>query len=167
MTIWEKLCVYTIVTWCNIWAMVTHTQNLCSAFTYPGAHTQQWTHTLPEQWAAIHTAAVPGEQYLAQGHLSRGIEGEESAVHSLPPRQFLPVRDLNPQPFDYASDSLTIRPRLPHIQKHIVEYTYIFKKVFESLKFWIFLKTFLLVIYKIKEAVIRQTYIMYNSKSIT
>ncbi len=34
-------------------------------------------------------AAAPGEQlgvrYLAQGHLSRGIEGGESAVHSPPP----------------------------------------------------------------------------------
>ncbi len=62
---------------------------------YPilSAHTQQWTHThtvntYPEQWAAIY-AAVPGEQLrvrcLVQGHLSRGIEGGESAVHSLPP----------------------------------------------------------------------------------
>ncbi len=52
---------------------------------YPilSAHTQQWTHTHtlnthPEQWAAIY-AAVPGDQLgvrcLAQGHLSRGIEG--------------------------------------------------------------------------------------------
>ncbi len=50
------------------------------------AHTQ-WTHTHPEQCAAIY-AAAPGEQlgvrWLAQGHLSRGIEGGESAVHSLP-----------------------------------------------------------------------------------
>ncbi len=34
-------------------------------------------------------AAAPGEQLgvqcLAQGHLSRGIEGGKSAVHSLPP----------------------------------------------------------------------------------
>ncbi len=44
--------------------------------------------THPEQWAAIY-AAAPGEQLgvwcLAQGHLSLGIEGGESAVHSLPP----------------------------------------------------------------------------------
>jgi len=44
------------------------------------------THT--EQWAAIY-AAVPREQLvvrcLAQEHLSRGIEGGESIVHSLPP----------------------------------------------------------------------------------
>ncbi len=49
------------------------------------------THTMnthPEQWAAIY-AAAPGEQLgvwcLAQGHLSRDVEGGESAVHSLPP----------------------------------------------------------------------------------
>ncbi len=54
-------------------------------------HTAVNTHTVnthPEQWAAIY-AAAPGEQLgvrcLAQGHLSRGIEGGESAVHSLPP----------------------------------------------------------------------------------
>ncbi len=41
----------------------------------------------PEQWAAI--APAPGEQLgvrcLAQGHLSHGIEGGESAVHSQSP----------------------------------------------------------------------------------
>ncbi len=33
-------------------------------------------------------------------------------IHS-PHLQFLPARDSNSQPFDYESDSLTIRPRLP------------------------------------------------------
>ncbi len=49
------------------------------------------THTVnthPEQWAAIY-AAAPEEQLgvrrFDQEHLSRGIEGGESAVHSLPP----------------------------------------------------------------------------------
>ncbi len=61
--------------------------------THPSAHSQQWvvnTHTVnthTEQWAAI--AIVPGEQFgvrcLAQGHLSHGIEGGESAVHSQSP----------------------------------------------------------------------------------
>ncbi len=74
-------------------SMVTHTQNLCSAINPSKVHTNssEHTHTVnthPEQWAAIY-AAAPGEQLgvrcLAQGHLSRGIEGEEIAVHSLPP----------------------------------------------------------------------------------
>ncbi len=72
--------------------MVTHTRNLCSAFNPSKVHTHssEHTHTVnthPEQWAA--NAAAPGEQLgvrcLAQGHLSRGIEGEESALHLLPP----------------------------------------------------------------------------------
>uniref|UniRef100_A0A3Q3MCS3 Endoplasmic reticulum metallopeptidase 1 n=1 Tax=Mastacembelus armatus TaxID=205130 RepID=A0A3Q3MCS3_9TELE len=59
--------------------MVTHTRNLCSALKPSKVHT-------PEQWAA--NAAVPREQLgvrcLAQGsHLSRGIEGGESAGYSL------------------------------------------------------------------------------------
>ncbi len=101
---------------------MTHTQNLCSAFnpskvhhTAVNTHTVNThtvnTHTYPEQWAAIY-AAAPGEQL---GHLSRGIEGVESAGYSLPHLQFLPARDSNSQPFDYESDSLTIRPRIPFI----------------------------------------------------
>ncbi len=61
--------------------MVTHTLNLCSAFTHPKCtHTHTHTHTVnthTEQWAAI-LARAPGEQLgvrgLAQGYLSRGIE---------------------------------------------------------------------------------------------
>ncbi len=95
--------------------MVTHTQNLCSAFTHPKC-TQTAVNTHTEQWAAIY-AAAPGEQLgvlcLAQGHLSRGIEGGKNAVHSPPPHlQYLPARESNSQPFDYESDSLPIRPRL-------------------------------------------------------
>ncbi len=65
-------------------SMVTHTQNLCSAFN-PSKCTH--THTHPDQRAA--NAAVSGEQLgvrcLAQGHIGRGIDGGESAVHSLSP----------------------------------------------------------------------------------
>ncbi len=86
------------------------------------AHTQQWVenkHTHPEQRAAILYAAASGEQLgvrcLAQGsHLSRGIEGEESAVHSLHP----PTTPVGPETrtcdlWVTKSDSLSIRPRLP------------------------------------------------------
>ncbi len=50
-----------------------------------------------EQWAA--NAAAPGEQLgvrcLAQGsHLSRGIEGGESAGYSLPPPTEIRTHDL-------------------------------------------------------------------------
>ncbi len=101
-------------------SMVTHTRNLCSAINPSKVHTHssEHTHTMnthPEQWAAIY-AAAPGEQLgvrcLAQGHLSRGIEGGESAVHSLP-LPTIPAGHSNSQPLDYESDSLTIRPWLP------------------------------------------------------
>ncbi len=77
--------------WCDIRpSMVTHSLNSCSAFNPKCTHTAVNTHTVnthSEQWAAIY-AAAPGEQSgvrcLAQGHLSRGTEGGESAGHSLP-----------------------------------------------------------------------------------
>ncbi len=101
--------------------MVTHTRNLCSAFNPSKVHTHT-VNTQPEQWAAIY-AAAPGEQLrvrcLAQEHLSHGIEGVESAGHSLPHLQFLPARDSNSQPFDY--DSLNIRPQLPQIPEQSVQ----------------------------------------------
>ncbi len=89
--------------------------------THLSAHThREHTHTVnthPEQWAA--NAAAPREQLgvwcLAQGsHLSHGIEGGESAGHSLPPT-YNPcrLRDSNPRPSGYKSNSLSIRPRLP------------------------------------------------------
>ncbi len=73
-------------------SMVTHTHRILALhLTHPKS--QQWTHTQP--WTHTRSsgqpiyAAAPGEQLrvrgLAQGHLSRGIEGGESAVHSLPP----------------------------------------------------------------------------------
>ncbi len=94
--------------------MVTHTQNLCSAFNPSQVHTHSSEHTHthnvnthPEQWAAIY-AVVPREQLgvrcLAQEHLSRDIEGGESAGYS-PHRQSLPARDSNLQPLDYEYDS--------------------------------------------------------------
>ncbi len=55
--------------------------------THTAVNTHTHTHTHCEHTPA--NAAAPGEQLgvrcLAQGHLSRGIEGGESAVHSLPP----------------------------------------------------------------------------------
>ncbi len=76
--------------------MVTPIWNFCSAVipskVRAQSHTAVNTHTVnthSEQWADIY-AAAPGEQlgvrYLAQGHLSSGIEGGERAlyIHSPP-----------------------------------------------------------------------------------
>ncbi len=92
--------------------MVTHTLNLCSAFNPSKCtHTAVNTHKHSErnQWATIY-AAAPGEvRCLAQGsNLSRGIEGGESTVHSLPHLQSPPNLDSNLEPFDYEYDSLPL-----------------------------------------------------------
>jgi len=82
-------------------------------------HTHTHTHTVnthPEQWAAIY-AVAPGEllgvQCLAQGHLSCGIEGEASTVHSLPPPTIPASLRLGLANFGLRVRLLTIRPRLP------------------------------------------------------
>ncbi len=80
-------------------SIVTHTLNLCSAINpSKSLHTAVNTHTQTvnthlEQWAAIN-AAAPGEELcvrcLAQGHLSRGIEGGESCTFTPPTDKLLP-----------------------------------------------------------------------------
>ncbi len=107
--------------------MLTHTLNSCSAFTHPKCtHTAVNTHTVNthlEQWAAIY-AAAPREQLwvrcLAQGHLSRGTEGGESAGHSLPPPTIPAVLRLKLATFGLQVWLSNIRPRLPtHITHYI------------------------------------------------
>ncbi len=65
--------------YCQVWWPILEIGAL--HLTHPSAHTQHGVVNMhPEQWAAI--APAPGEQLgvqcLAQGHLSRGIEGGES-----------------------------------------------------------------------------------------
>ncbi len=96
-------------------SMVTHTRNLCSANNPSKVHTAVnkntlWTHT------AIY-AATPVEQLgvrcLAQGHLSRAIEGGKSAVHSLPPPTIPAGLKLELATFGLRVRLSNIRPRLP------------------------------------------------------
>ncbi len=109
------------------WSEVTYDQvwwpilGICALhLTHPKyTHRSEHTHTMNthlEQWAAIY-AAVPGEQLgvrcLAQGHLSLVLRVKRALYIHSPHLQFLPAWDSNPQPLDYESDSLTIRPRLP------------------------------------------------------
>ncbi len=110
--------------WSDVWpSMVTHTQNVCSAFN-PSKCTHTHTHTVvnthPEQWAA--NTAAPGEQLgvrcLAQGsHLSRGIQVywkvERMLLLHYPHRQFLPYTRFEPTTSAYKFYALSIRPRLP------------------------------------------------------
>ncbi len=88
----------------------THTHTLWT-HTRSSAHTQ-CTHT----WSSGSSAGEQlGVRCLAQGHLVVVLKVESALdIHS-PHRQSLPDRDSNPQPLDYESGSLTIRPRLSHI----------------------------------------------------
>ncbi len=74
--------------------------NLCSAFNPSKCtHTQQWTHTHPEQWAA--NAAAPGEQLGVRSRVSPQSwywRWREHLLFTPPHWQFLLARDSNPQP---------------------------------------------------------------------
>ncbi len=90
-------------------------------YIYPSkcTHTQQWTYTHPEQWAAIY-AAAPGEQLgpCSRAH-RRGIDGRESAVHSLPPPT-IPARPrLELAIFPLWVQLSTIGPQLPPTYCHV------------------------------------------------
>ncbi len=69
-------------------SMVTHTRNWSSAFN-PSKCTHTHTHCEHAPGAVGSHVTAPGEQLgvrcLAQGHLSHGIEGGESTVHSQSP----------------------------------------------------------------------------------
>ncbi len=117
--------------WSDVWpSMVTHTQNLCSAFNPSKCtHSSEHTHTVnthPEQWAV--NAAAPGEQLVP---CSRR---REHWLFTLPHLQFLPDLRLEPASFGLQVWlSLSVRPRLPHqrIQKGtFIKLFYVTVKIF-------------------------------------
>ncbi len=79
------------------------------------AHTQQWTHTRSSGQPFM--LRRPGSSWgfgaLLKGTSVVVLKVERALYIHSPHLQFLPARDSNPQPFDYKSESLTIRPRLP------------------------------------------------------
>ncbi len=82
--------------------------------THPSAHTHcEYTPGA----VGSHIAAAPREQLgvqcLAQGHLSRGIEGGESAGYSLPPPTFPAGPETRTLDLRVTSPTLSIRPQLP------------------------------------------------------
>ncbi len=90
--------------------MVTHTPNLCSAFTHQSAHTQ---HTHPEQWQPF-ILRCPGSSWgfgaLLKGTSVVVLRVKRALYIPSPHLQFLPARDSNSQTLDYESHSHTIRP---------------------------------------------------------
>ncbi len=101
--------------------MVSHTQNLCSAFYPSKVHTHSSEHTHRDHTrGAVGSHLCCGARRAVGGLVPcsrtprRGIIGRERAldIHS-PHQQSLPDRDSNSQPFDYEFDCLTITPLLP------------------------------------------------------
>ncbi len=91
-------------------SMVTHTRNLCSAF-----DPSKCTHTRSSGQPFL--LQRPGSSWgfgaLLKGTSVVVLRVERVLYIHTPHLQSLPARDLNSQPFDYESDSLTIRPWLP------------------------------------------------------
>ncbi len=85
----------------------------CSTLSSLGHCTNQTRNEVPIKWSTASWSSW-GFGVLLKG-TSVGVLKVERAlyIHS-PHLQFLPDRDSNSQPFDYESDSLTIRSRLPH-----------------------------------------------------
>ncbi len=93
------------VTWPS---MVTNTRNLCSGF-----NPSKRTHTAVNTHTHTHTVNTHGEQLgvrcLAQGHLSRGIQGgRERYIHSLH-LQFLPDLRLELATFGFPNHDFPVR----------------------------------------------------------
>ncbi len=98
--------------------MVTHTRNLCSAFDPSKVHTHSSEHTLTRSSGQPFMLLRPGSSWgfgaLLKGTSVMVLRVERALYIHSPHLQSLPARDLNSQPLGYESDSLTIRPRLPH-----------------------------------------------------
>ncbi len=108
-------------------SILTHTCNLCSAFTHPSAHTQQWTHTHCEHTPGAvgshlcyGTPGAVGDRCLAQGHLVVVLKVERALYIHSTHRQYLPDRDSNSQPFDYESNSLQLGHDFPAAEVEVL-----------------------------------------------
>ncbi len=107
-------------------------QVLCSAFTHPKCtHTAANTHIHTPQAVGSHSCCGDrGAGFVALLEIISVMVLRALDIHS--PNQSLPDRDSNSQPFNYESESLTIRPRLPHKHKHI--------KLYQSSSFYVHCK---------------------------
>ncbi len=104
------------VTCGQVWWLVTHTRNLCSAFnpskcTHTAVNTHTHTvNTHPEQWAANGVGAVGVSMPCSRVSPLSWYWGWRERWLFTPPTY---NRISNPRPSYYKSDSLSIKPRLP------------------------------------------------------
>ncbi len=105
------------VKWSDMWQVWWPILGTCALhLTHPSAHTHSSEHT-----------AAPREQLgvgcLAQGsHLSRGIEGGESAGYSVPPPTIPGGPETQTRDLGVTSPTLSIRPRLTHARTHTTQH---------------------------------------------
>ncbi len=94
------------VTYDQVWWPIL---GICALQFYPSkVHTHSGEHT---PWT--HTRSSWGFGALLKGTSVVVLRVERALYIHSPHLQFLPARDSNSQPFNYESDSLTIRPWLP------------------------------------------------------
>ncbi len=118
-TPWTHTAVNTHIQWTHTHTVNTHTQwtHTHTVNTHSSEHTQQWTHTAVGSHLCCGARGAVGGSMPCSRAPRRGIKGGERALYIHSPPTYNPCRtwDSILQPLDYESDSLTIRPRLPHL----------------------------------------------------
>ncbi len=103
--------------WRDMWpSMVTHTRNLCSAVNPSKVHTQSSDHThgaVGSHLCCGARGAVGGSVPCSRVSAQSWYWGwRERWLFTAPTYNSCRTWDSNPQPLDYESDSLSIRPLL-------------------------------------------------------
>ncbi len=106
----------------------------------------KWTHTRSSGQPCYSTRGAVGGSVLAQGHLSRGIEGGYSPPTNNPCRPEIRTHNLP------LTSPLSVRPRLPHKIDRCVYHLSIFllihlSSIYRSIHWSIYLSYFCLSIY--------------------
>ncbi len=123
LVIWKHDWTYDQVWWPTLGICALHLSHPKCTHTAVNTHTP-WTHTRSSGQPFM--LRRPGSSW-GFGALLKGTSvvvlrvERELYIHS-PHLQFLPAQDSNSQPFDYKSDSLTIRPRLPQSNRYVFDW---------------------------------------------
>ncbi len=124
LAIFKKKNKKKIVMYCQVWWPILEIGAL--HLTHPSAHTQQWVVNTHSEHAP---GAVGSHCSCTQGAIGGSVpcsrtpqswywRWREHWLITHPTNNPCRTWDSNPQPSDYKSNSLNIRPRLPHL-KHL------------------------------------------------
>ncbi len=110
---------FNFLKWSDIRPSMRSILGICAQhLTHPRCtHTQQWTHTRSSGHWQPFMLRCPGSSWgfsaLLKGTSVVVLRVKRVLYIHSPHQQNLPAWDSNSQPFNYESDSLTIRPQLP------------------------------------------------------